>query len=407
MRDRLAVDARGRPASLLALYHNGPLGHDSWHPGGHADNGISGVVSIAQMEPEGWRGRMDHERNRGVEAVQMALGGTSGSMNIRKAAIILASLPREVAAQLLGRLKPKQLEAVSIEIARLGSVATEDQESAILEFAEANPSELSNAGGLELAQALVQQALGDKAAATLDNLRQSVEDHPFAFLRKVDSQNVLTYLMDEHPQTIALVLSHLPASMGAEIVHGLPTDTQLSVIKRVAQMGQTTPEIVKEVEEGLERRMHSLMNQSLERAGGIEAVAEILNIVDRSTERALLDSMADEDPELVEEIRRLMFVFDDISRLSDKDIQNLLRNVETAQWAMALKGANEELRKKIMGNMSQRAAQMLAEEIEYLGAVRLSEVEAVQQQIVDVVRRLEDAGEITTQSSDEEDEFVT
>jgi flagellar motor switch protein FliG len=327
--------------------------------------------------------------------------------NLRKAAILLTNLPEEDAAAVLSKLRPKQIEAVSIEIAQMGSVRGEDQEQTILEFAEINPRSLSRIGGLELAQNLVQKALGTNAGLTLDNLRQSIEAMPFGFLKKVDPQNVLSYVVDEHPQTIALILSHLPASYAAQILSGLPSETQLAVIRRVAHMGQTSPEVISQVEEALERRMQSLMTQSLENAGGVAAVAEMLNVADRATERALLENLAQDDPDLVDEIRRLMFVFEDVSKLSDKDVQAILKNVETQQWAMALKGASEELKQKIMGNMSQRAAQMLVEEMEFLGAVRLSEVESVQQKIVDVVRRLEDSGEISTQAADEADEFVT
>ena len=171
-------------------------------------------------------------------------------------------------------------------------------------------------------------------------------------------------------------------------------------------MGQTNPEIIKEVERGLEHRMASVMSQQFEKAGGVPSVAEILNVTDRATERNLMESMAAEDPDLAEEIRRLMFVFDDILKLSDKDIQTVLKNVETAQWAMALKKASEDLKAKIMGNLSSRAADMLREEMEYLGPTKLSEVERVQQQIVDVVRRLEDAGEVTLHGSEEEEQLI-
>ena len=202
------------------------------------------------------------------------------------------------------------------------------------------------------------------------------------------------------------VLSHLPPAYGAEIIKGLPAERQLAVIRRIAHMGQTNPEVIHEVERGLETRMSSLMNQSFEKAGGVNSVAEILNVSDRATERVLLESLSQEDPELVEEIRRLMFVFDDLCKLSDKDIQAVLKNVETSQWAMALKGASAELKQKIMGNLSQRAAGMLAEEIQYLGPVRLADVEQVQQQVVDVVRRLENAGEITVHAGEESEQMI-
>jgi flagellar motor switch protein FliG len=241
----------------------------------------------------------------------------------------------------------------------------------------------------------------------IDDVKQSIDAQPFGFLRRVDAQNVLTFIMDEHPQTIALIVSHLPPQAGAEIIAGLPSDRQLAVIRRIANMGQTNPAVIAEVEAGLEKRMDSVMSQSYERAGGVPSVAEILNVTDRATERGLLENLAQEDPDLVEEIRRLMFVFDDITKLADKDIQSVLKNVESSQWALALKGASDELKAKIMGNMSKRASDLLAEEMNYLGPVRLSDVESMQQQIVDVVRRLEDAGEITVSAGDKEEEFIS
>jgi len=327
--------------------------------------------------------------------------------DIRKAAILLMSLPEDQAGQLMTKLTPKQIEQVSIEIAKLGRLTGEEQEKVILEFADVNPNALGlPGGGLDVARDLVEKGLGNKAAPIIDIVRQSIEALPFGFLKKVDPQNLLTFIIDEHPQTIALVLSHLPPAYGAEIIKGLPAERQLAVIRRVAHMGQTSPEVIHEVERGLESRMASLMQQSFEKAGGVNSVAEILNVSDRATERALLESLSQDDPDLVEEIRRLMFVFDDLTKLSDKDIQTVLKNVETPQWAMALKGASPELKQKILGNMSQRAAAMLTEEMEYLGAVKLSEVEQVQQQIVDIVRRLEDAGEITVHAGDESEQMI-
>ena len=329
------------------------------------------------------------------------------SDNLRKAAILLMSLPQEQAAEVLRKLKPKQIEAVSIEIARLENVSGDEQEAVIFEFADANPHAfLGNAGGLELAKSLVQSALGKNAADTLDNVQQSIERLPFSFLKKVDPQNLMTFVNDEHPQTIALILSHLPPSYGAEIVAGLTSERQVQVIRRVATMGQTNPEIIKQVEQGLESRMVNVMSQQYENAGGVASVAEILNVTDRTTERTLLENLAQEDPDLVEDIRRLMFVFEDINKLSDKDVQTVLKNVESLQWAMALKGASDELKQKVLGNMSRRAAALLLEEMDYLGAVRLTEVEAVQQQIVDIIRRLEDAGEISTHADDASEEFI-
>jgi len=327
--------------------------------------------------------------------------------DIRKAAVLLMSLPEDQGAMLLGRLEPKLVERVSIEIAKINGVSGDEQETAIREFASANPAALSGSvGGLDVARNLVQQALGKGASATLENVRQSIEALPFGFLQKVDSQNLLTFIIDEHPQTIALILSHIPPAQAADIISGLPAERQMSVIRRVATMGQTSPEIIQEVERGLEHRMAAVMSQQFENAGGVSSVAEILNVIDRATERSLLENLAQEDPDLVDEIRRLMFVFEDITKLGDRDIQSLLKNIESSQWAMALKGASEELKDKILNNMSKRASDLLLEEMEYLGPVKLSSVEQTQQQIVDVVRRLEDAGELTTHGDEEDEQFI-
>ncbi|MDZ4780406.1 MAG: flagellar motor switch protein FliG [Planctomycetia bacterium] len=327
--------------------------------------------------------------------------------DLRKAAVLLMSLPQEEAAQVMGKLLPKQVEAVSIEIAKLGSVTGDEQASVINEFANAGTGMMSaGSGGLDVAKSLVEKALGKNAGSTLDNMRQQIEAVPFGFLHKVDSQNLLTFIVDEHPQTIALILAHLPATLAASILGGLPSERQLAVVRRVANMGQTNPEIIKEVEQGLSSRMSSIMSQQFEKAGGVPQVAQVLNVIDRATERALLENLAQEDPELVEEIRRLMFVFEDINKLANKDLQTILKNVETSQWALALKGASEELRTRILGNMSERAAAGLKEEIEFLGAVKRSAVEQMQQQIVDVVRKLQDAGEITVNANEADEPLV-
>ncbi|RIK87962.1 MAG: flagellar motor switch protein FliG [Planctomycetota bacterium] len=326
--------------------------------------------------------------------------------DLHKAAVLLTSLPEEDAAAILARLDPKQVESVSIEIAKLRSVSADEQEQVILQFASANPGAAAEAGGLERAKSLVSKALGKNASGTLDSIRQSIEGVPFAFLRTIDSQNILTYVNDEHPQTIALILSHLPPASGAAILAGLPADRQIAVVQRIANMGQTSPDIIREVEHGLERRMSSVMSQSFENAGGVASVAEMLNVSDRATERAILENLAQEAPELVEEIRRLMFVFEDLARFTDKDMQIVLKNVETSQWATALKGSSNELKEKVFKNMSSRAADLLREEMGYLGAVKLSVVEQKQQEIVDVIRRLEDSGELELNAGGEAEALV-
>ncbi|WP_252854003.1 flagellar motor switch protein FliG [Aeoliella straminimaris] len=326
--------------------------------------------------------------------------------DIHKAAVVLMSLPEEDAAVILSKLSPKEVEQVSIEIARTKRILPTEQDATIREFANTSPSSTTEGGSLDLAKTLVKKALGSEAGQALDNIRQHIEALPFGFLRTVDSQNVLTYVIDEHPQTIALIVSYLPASFGAEILAGLPPERQLQVVRRMATMGQTSPDIIREVEKGLEGRMSNVVSQSFQNAGGVESVAEMLNVSERSTERAILEQMAEDDPDLVEEIRRLMFVFEDIAKFANKDIQTMLKHIETSQWALALKGASEELKDKVLSNLSQRAGDMLREEMEYLGAVKLSAVEAEQQRIVDIVRSLEDAGEIEIAAGDEEEQLV-
>jgi flagellar motor switch protein FliG len=342
-----------------------------------------------------WRHSGERSQSRLLENFFAILGRLArvATNDVRKAAILLMSLPQDEAANLMGRLAPKQVETISIEIAKLGSVSRDEQEAAIRDFADSSPSALEGgSGGLDVARSLVERALGKNAAGTLEQVRQQIEAMPFGFLQKVDSQNLLTFIIDEHPQTIALILSHLRPAQAADIIGGLPSERQLAVIRRIANMGQTNPEIIHEVEAGLENRM--------------ESVAEILNVTERAIERSLLESLAQEDPDLVEEIRRLMFVFEDLTKFTPKDIQIVLKNVETAQWAMALKGASEELKEKVLGNMSQRAGDMLREEMEYLGPVKLSAVEQTQQQIVDIVRRLEDAGELTLETGEASESYI-
>jgi flagellar motor switch protein FliG len=326
---------------------------------------------------------------------------------IQKAAVLLMALEEDDAAMLLSKMPSRYVEAVSLAIAQIDDIPGQVQEEVISEFFGGAPSSLIHAcGGLERAKTLVRKAFGKDAADMLAVLQQTIESLPFAFLQKADPQNILTFIMDEHPQTIAVVICHVPAATGAGILNGLPQQKQLAVIRRIAQMGQTSPEAIADIERALEFRMSMVMNQSFQKAGGVPAVAEILNVTDRATERMVLENLSKDSPELVEEIRRLMFVFEDIQKLADKDIQTLLKNVETNQWAMALKGASPQLQEKVMKNMSQRAAEILKEEIGFLGRVKLSDVESVQQKIVDIVRGLEEAGQLQRPGSDGEEEFV-
>ncbi len=326
---------------------------------------------------------------------------------VDKAAILLMSMPTASAGKVMAQLPPRLIEAISIRIAQLDSVAGSQQEIVIAEFLTSKTSAMhASPGGLERAKELIRAAMGNDAAEMLGNLQQTIESTPFGFVKKVDTQTLLQFIGEEHPQTIALLLSHVPSTYAAEVLAGLGGIKQLEVIRRIATIGRTSPAAVAELERGLEMRLSSMVNQSGSAAGGVESVAGILNVVERSIERSIMESLSRDQPELCEEIRRLMFVFEDIAKLGDRDIQALLKNVETAQWAMALKGASEALQEKVLGNMSSRAASNLKEEMDYLGSVRISEVEGVQQKIVDIVRQLEDTGEISRPSGEDADEYV-
>lgn len=329
--------------------------------------------------------------------------------DLRKAAIFLLSLDKPLAAEVLSQLPRRQVELVTLEIAKLDDVTKDQQEAVLDEFtAVAGEGSMVERGGFDSAQELLRQSLGAEGSSEiLETVRQSINSVPFAFLQKAGADNLLTFVSEEHPQTIALVMSHLPAAMAAEVLSGLPSNKQIDVIRRIATMEQTSPEVIGDVEASLRRRMNSTFNQSLEKTGGVPRVAEILNITDRVTNKGILESLEAEDAELVDEIRRLMFVFDDLLKLDNKAIQSLLKEVDNSQWAVALKGASEEIRTKVLGNLSQRAADLLREEMDFLGPIKLSDVETMQQQIVDTVRRLEDAGEITVAGGKEAEQYIT
>ena len=300
------------------------------------------------------------------------------------------------------------MEEISREIASRPATTIESRKDVFQEFynlALANAS--INEGGLEYAKSLLKKSLSEEDAKRIINqVTQQVQTTPFSFLQKAESENLLTFIQDEHPQTIALILAHLPAQKASDILVGLPSQKQIEVVKRVATMEQTSPEVIKEVERGLEHRLSDIVSQTFEKAGGVDTVAEMLNLADRSTEKGIMEGLEAEDPDLVEQIRRLMFVFEDILLVNDKGIQSVLKEVDNDELALALKTASQELKDKIFKNMSERAAQLIAEDMQYMGPVRVSDVETAQQKIVDIVRRLEDAGEIVIAGRGGEKEMV-
>ncbi|QQE13976.1 flagellar motor switch protein FliG [Planctomycetota bacterium] len=315
---------------------------------------------------------------------------------IRKAAILLLALDQEASTRILMAMPAKAVETVTRELASLGEIPKETRDAVLTQFYDlAVAQSWASEGGLDYARALLMKSLDPKEAERIiQQISQQVRKTPFSFLQKAEAGNLLTFIQDEHPQTIALIVSHLSFHKASEILAGLPTPKQIEVVKRVANMEQTNPEVINEVEKGLESRLANMLNQSFEKIGGVETVAEMLNLVDRTTEKSIMEGLEAEDPDLVEEIRRLMFVFEDILLVDDKGIQAVLKEVDNDELALALKTASQELKDKIFGNMSERAATLIGEDMEFMGPVRVSDVEAAQQRIVDIVRRLEDAGEI-------------
>ena len=325
--------------------------------------------------------------------------------HLRKAAILLLAVDQESASTLLRELETKPVEDVTRELASLGPISNETRSAVLKEFYDlAMARTWAREGGLEYARALLLQSMDDpkEADRILQQIKQQVRKTPFSFLQKAESENLLTFIQDEHPQTIALIVSHMPYHKASEILAGLPNPKQIEVVKRVANMEQTNPEVIAEVERGLESRLSNLLDQSFEKIGGIETVAEMLNLVDRNTEKSVMEGLESEDPDLVEQIRRLMFVFEDINHVDDKGIQKVLKEIDNDQLSLALKTASEDLKEKIFRNMSARAAEMIKEEMEFMGPVRISDVEAGQQQIVDLVRRMVDSGEIVIAGRGEE-----
>ena len=314
----------------------------------------------------------------------------------RKAAVLLLTLDQDRAAEILKRLPPAAVEEVSREIAQMREINSDMRRKVFREFYHiAMANQHLAEGGLEYAKTLLTRSLSEEdAKRIIKQVTQQIQTTPFSFLQKAESENLLTFIQDEHPQTIALILAHLPPAKASEILVGLPAAKQIEVVKRIANMEQTNPEVIKEVERGLEHRLSDIVSQTFEKAGGVDSIAEILNLADRTTEKSIMEGLEAEDPDLVENIRRLMFVFDDVAKVNDKGIQMVLKEVENDTLALALKTASEDLKAKIFKNMSERASQLIQEDMQFMGPVRVSDVEGAQQKIVDVVRKLEDAGEI-------------
>jgi flagellar motor switch protein FliG len=325
----------------------------------------------------------------------MAKSG-SDITGVQKAAILLISLGPERSANIFKHLKEEEIETMTLEIANTRSVSPATKDQVMDEFYQICLAQQYIAeGGIAYAKELLEKALGsDKAKDVIGKLTASLQVRPFEFVRKTDASQLLNFIQDEHPQTIALILSYLSPSQASTIISSLAPDKQADVAKRIAQMDRTSPDVIKEVEKILERKLASLVNQDYTIVGGVDSIVEILNTVDRGTERHIMETLEIEEPELADEIRKKMFVFEDILSLDDKSIQRVLREVDNNELAVALKGSNDEVQNVIFNNLSKRLAAMIKEDMEYMGPVRLKDVEEAQQKIVNIIRKLEDSSEI-------------
>ena len=308
---------------------------------------------------------------------------TQDYTGIQKAAILLIALGPERSADIFKHLKEDEIEELTLEIANTRSVSPQVKEDVLNEFYQICLAQQYIAeGGIGYAKELLDKALGeDRAKEVITKLTASLQVRPFEFVRKTDPSQLLNFIQDEHPQTIAMILSYLTSAQAALVIGALPPEKQADVAKRIAMMDRTSPDVIKEVERVLEKKLSSLVNQDYTIVGGVDAIVNILNTVDRTTEKHIMESLEIEEPELADEIRKKMFVFEDILLLDDRAIQRVLRDVDNADLGVALKAANEEVQNVIFKNLSKRLAAMIKEDMEFMGPVRMKDVEEAQQKV--------------------------
>ncbi|MBU9720317.1 MULTISPECIES: flagellar motor switch protein FliG [Bacillaceae] len=313
-----------------------------------------------------------------------------------KVAILLISLGPDVSANVYKHLSEEEIEKLTLEIAGVRKVDNQTKEEVLDQFHQlALAQDYITQGGIGYAKSVLEKALGeDEAMQIINRLTSTLQVKPFDFARKADPTQILNFIQNEHPQTIALILSYLESEQAGQILSELPQELQADIARRIALMDSTSPEIVNEVESILEQKLSATVTQDYTQAGGVESVVEVLNSVDRSTERTILDALEIQDPELAEEIKKRMFVFEDIVTLDNRSIQRVIRDVENEDLQLALKVASDEVKETVFNNMSQRMVETFKDEMEFMGPVRLRDVEEAQTRIVGVIRRLEDAGEI-------------
>ena len=324
-----------------------------------------------------------------------------------KAAILLISLGPEASAQVFKHLSDDEIEDLTLQIASMRNIDSEVRERFLSEFSEMMQArEYVEQGGINYAREVLEAALGkEKARMIIERLTATLQVRPFDFARKTEPTQILSFIQNEHPQTIALVLAYLRPEQASLILSALPPEKQVDVARRIATLDRTTPEVLEDIESTLEQRLSAYEIHDYTAAGGIDSAVEILNQVDRATEKTIMEALEEDDPELAEEIRKRMFVFEDIVTLDDRAIQLIIREVDSRDLALALKTASEEVADRIYRNMSKRAANLLKEDIEFMGPVRLRDIEEAQSRVVSVVRRLEESGDLII-SRGEEDELI-
>jgi flagellar motor switch protein FliG len=333
---------------------------------------------------------------------------TQGMSGVEKAAVLLISLGPEISSKIFNHLKDDEIEQLTLEIANTGMVAPDVKEQVLDEFYEICLAQQYIAeGGIGYAKDLLDKALGEeRAQMVIGKLTASLQVRPFEFVRKTDASQLLNFIQDEHPQTIALILSYLSAGQAAAVIGSLPAEKQSDVAKRIATMDRTSPDVVQEVEDILERKLSSLVNQDFTSVGGVDAIVAILNTVDRGTEKHIMETLEIEDPELADEIRRKMFVFEDILTMDDRSVQRFIRDCDTKDIVFALKTANDDMKAIFFNNMSKRQAETVRGDMETTSNVRLKDVEEAQSRIVNMIRKLEDQGEVIINKGGGEDTII-
>lgn len=325
-----------------------------------------------------------------------------------KAAVLMIALGQESSAKIYSHLSEDEIQQLTLSITGMTGVDSQTKEEVLEEFRDICIAQnFITEGGIDYARDVLVKAMGEERAdALLSKLSASLQVRPFDFIRKADSMQVFNFIQNEHPQTIALILSYLAPAQAASMLSSLEADVQAQVVERIATMSAASPDYIREAERILERKLSSIDLTENMNVGGIPAIVEILNSVDRSTEKGIMDTIESEDPELAEEIHRLMFVFEDIVKLNNVALQRVLKEVDNEVLTVALKGASDEIAKKIYANISKRLQETIRENMEYMGPVRVRDVEEAQQKIVGVIRKLEDAGEIEVSRGGADEAFV-